>query len=199
MQSWRSYLDESEEELKFDKHLENTFRKILNIFGPQMKDTADQAAEQADDQQTVELDEGILFGLGVTLAAPAIVKIFTGIAKVFGNSIQGWTGSDPGINRVADKIIKMADEAHHLFQKPIKYFVTKVLRIKDKDKVDQATGILYNLLVGFLMIYSGVGAAKAVEAGKTTLAGFEGALAAIKGGEVTAFIKNSLSRVAGVE
>ena len=193
MQSWRSYLEEAEEEATFDKFMEDTFKKISKLFGTQLKDTGKKVSQEVEKEK--QLDEALLFTLGVALAAPAIVKIFTGIARVFGNTIEGWTGKDIGVTKIADKIVSYADEAHHLFQKPIKFFVQKVLRISDEKKIEQATNILYNLLVAFLMIYSGVGAAEAAKAGKTTLAGFEGAIAAVKGGEVTAYLKSSLKNL----
>lgn len=193
MEQWRGYINEAEEEEAFDRFLEKTFEKIGTLFGGDMDDATDTVSQEIETEQS--LDEGVLFGLGVTLASPAIVKIFTGIAKILGNAITGWTGKDLGIEKVAEKINFYADKFHHLFHKPIKFFVHKVLRIKDEKKAHQATELLFHLLVAFLMVYSGVGAASAASSGKAGLAGFESALAAIKAGEVRAYLASSLKNV----
>ena len=187
-ETWRRYLNEQED---FDAFLEQTFNKVAQLFGPQLEDEAEEIEQEIDSKG--QIDEGVMLALGLTLAVPAIVKIFTGVAKVFGHAVEGWTGKDLGVDEVADKIISYANKAHHLFQKPIGFFVTKVLRIKDKAKAHQATEILYTLLIAFLMVFSGAGAAEAVTKGQTGLAGFEGALAAVKGGEVGAFLKKVVS------
>jgi len=195
MENWRGYIDEAEGEEDFDNFLDKVFSKVANVLGVEIEDTGDEISQEVEKEQ--QLDEGVLFALGVTLAAPAIAKLFAGVARVFGNSIKGWTGKDIGANKLADKIVSYADKAHHLFQKPIELFVKKVLRIQDEAKAKHATGILFTLLIAFLMVYSGVGAASAAVSGKTGLAGFEGALAAVKGGEVSAYIKSTLKQVAG--
>ncbi len=187
---------EKKEEL--DNLLDNAFGKALSAFGKLMKSEAEDVADEIDEKsQQQKLDEGVLFGLGVALAAPALVKIFAQIAKLFANTIQGWTGKNvDSMNSLADKIIKYSEKVHHKFIVPIEFFVKKVLRIKDESKAKQASELLFNLLVAFLMVYSGVGAVEAAEAGKGTLAGFEGLLAAVKGGEVNAYLRSTLKRVA---
>ena len=191
MENWRDYLEEEADEAAFDSFLENLFNKISKLFGPKLEDEADEIEQEIDSEG--QLDEGVMLALGLTLAIPAIVKIFTGVAKVFGHAVEGWTGKDLGVDEIADKIVTYANKAHHLFQKPIGFFVTKVLRIKDEKKAHQATEVLYTLLIAYLMVFSGAGAAEAVTKGQTGLAGFEGALAAVKGGEVGAFIKKAVS------
>jgi len=208
MEQWRGYINEAEEEEAFDRFLEKTFGKIAGLFGPQIEDEAGDIEQKKKDKkgwrrflreqgikEEEQLDEGVLFALGVTLAAPAIVKLFTGIAKVFGNAVKGWTGKDLGIEKVAEKINSYADKFHHLFHKPIEFFVRKVLRIKDETKVKQATELLFHLLVAFLMIYSGVGAATAATSGDTAFAGFESLLTAVKAGEVKAYLAATLKDI----
>ena len=189
MEQWRGYINEAEEEEAFDRFLEKTFGKIAGLFGDGLEDKAQDVSREIEAEQ--QLDEGVLFALGVTLAAPAIVKLFTGIAKVLGNAVKGWTGKDLGIEKVAEKINHYADKFHHSFEKPIKFFVRKVLRIEDETKVKQATDLLFHLLIAFLMIYSGVGAASAAQSGDTAFAGFESLLAAVKAGEVKAYLAAS--------
>jgi len=190
MENWRDYLEEAEGEAAFDSFLETLFNKIAKLFGTEITDAAQEIEQEIDSKG--QLDEGVMLALGLTLAIPAIVKIFTGVAKVFGHAVEGWTGKDLGVDKVADKIVSYADKAHHLFQKPIGFFVTKVLRIKDEARAHQATEVLYTLLIAYLMVFSGAGAAEAVTKGQTGLAGFEGALAAVKGGEVGVFIKKAI-------
>jgi len=194
MEQWRGYINEAEEEEAFDRFVEKTFGKIAGLFGDGLEDSAQEVSQEIEAERS--LDEGVLFGLGITLAAPAIVKLFTGIAKVFGNTVKGWTGKDLGMEKVAEKINHYADKFHHSFEKPIKFFVRKILRIKDESKVKQATDLLFHLLIVFLMIYSGVGAANAATSGKTGLAGFESLLAAVKGGEVKAYLSSTLKNIA---
>jgi hypothetical protein len=193
MEQWRGYINEAEEEEAFDRFLEKTFGKMAGLFGDGLDASAEEVSQEIEAEQ--QLDEGVLFALGVTLAAPAIVKLFTGIAKVFGNAVKGWTGKDLGIEKVAEKINHYADKFHHLFHKPIRFFVEKVLRIKDETKAKQATDLLFHLLIAFLMVYSGVGAAHAVTSGETGLAGFESLLAAVKAGEVKAYLAATLKNI----
>ena len=194
MEQWRDYINEAEEEEAFDRFLEKLFGKVARLFGNEMKDASEEVEQEIQKQQP--LDEGVLFGLGVTLAMPAIVKMLTGLAKVFGNTVKGWTGKDLGVEKVAEKINFYADKFHHSFEKPIAFFVRNVLRIKDDAKAKQATQLLFHLLVAFLMVYSGVGAAKAATAGQTSLAGFESLLAAVKAGEVRAYLGNACKEIA---
>ncbi len=193
MEQWRGYINEAEEEEAFDRFLEKTFGKIAGLFGDGLDDSAEEVSQEIEAEQP--LDEGVLFALGVTLAAPAIVKLFTGIAKVFGNAVKGWTVKYLCIEKVAEKINHYADKFHHLFHKPIEFFVRKVLRIKDETKVKQATELLFHLLVAFLMIYSGVGAASAATSGNTAFAGFESLLTAVKAGEVKAYLAATLKDI----
>lgn len=194
MEQWRDYINEAEEEEAFDHFLEKTFEKVAALFGAQVDEATEEISHEIEADQS--LDENLLFGLGVALAAPALVKLFTGVAKVFGNAVKGWTGKDLGVEKIADKINGYADKFHHLFEKPIKFFVRKVLRIKEEDKIKQATDLLFHLLIIFLMIYSGVGAAQAATKGKTGLAGFESLLAAVKAGEVRAYLGSALKNIA---
>jgi len=194
-ENWRGYLQEAEDEDDFDRFLEKVFNKVATLLGRKINETGNEIKQKVE--QDERLDEGILFALGLTLAAPAVAKLFAGVARIFGNTIKGWTGKDIGAEALADKITLYANKAHHLFEKPIHLFVTKVLRIQDEKKAEQATELLFTLLVAFLMVYSGVGAAAAMGAGQTSLAGFEGALSAVKGGEVIAFLKTTLKRLGG--
>ena len=190
-EAWRRHLNEEED---FDSFLDQAFNKIAKLFGQKLEDEGEEIEYELEQEK--QLDEGMMLALGLTLAAPAIVKLFTGMAKIFGHSIEGWTGKKLGIDELANKIVSYADRAHHLFQKPIEFFVKKVLRIKKEEQAKQATGILFNLLIAFLMVYSGVGAASAAAKGKSSLAGLEAGLSAIKGNEVLSFLKTNLKRVA---
>ena len=125
MENWRGYLQEQEEEKELDNLLDNAFGKVLSAFGKLMKSEAEDVAGEIDEKsQQQKLDEGVLFGLGVALAAPALVKIFAQIAKLFANTIQGWTGKNvDSMNSLADKIIKYSEKVHHKFIGPIEFFV----------------------------------------------------------------------------
>ena len=139
MQSWRSYLKEAEDEAALDKIFKNAFNKILKIFGSEVKETAVEVADDIEKQGDELNEAGALFVLGLTLAAPAIIGIFTRIAKLFGNSIEGWTGKELGVDKVANKVLAFAHDLHHSFAIPIDFFVEKVLRISDPTKRKNAT------------------------------------------------------------
>ena len=190
-EAWRRHLNEEED---FDSFLDQAFNKIAKLFGQKLEDEGEEIEQELEQEK--QLDEGAMLGLGLLLAAPAIVNLFTGIAKVFGHTIEGWTGKDLGVDATADKITHYAHKAHKIFQVPIEIFVRKVLRIEDTEKVKQATGILFNLFIAFLMVYSGVGAGVAAAQGKSSLAGLEASLSAIKGNEVLSFLKTNLKRAA---
>ena len=185
MENWRGYFEEADEEAAFDSFLDKAFNKLLSLFGEEAP-----AVEQEVEQKLNEV--GILFGAGIALAAPAIVVMLATIAKIVGGTIKGWTGKDLGIEKVANKIIHYAHEAHTKFQLPIKLFIQKVLRIEDEKKATKYAGFIYNLLIAYLMVASGAGAAQAYSEGAKSLATIEGSLAVVKGGEVTSYLKAAL-------
>jgi len=75
---------------------------------------------------------------------------------------------------------------HHLYLKPIQGIVGKF--VKDKVKADKISNGIFHLIVASFLIASGVGAVKALQAKNVSLATLEGAMAAVKAGEIKAFI-----------
>jgi len=170
---------EKEENTQVDSALKQTFDKL----GKELASSSDDIVQ---DQNNVNEAAGVILVAGIALAIPEIVKIVGKVTKAAGKFLggKGATG---------DAIIAKAEKMHHLLLKPIEWALTKLGL--PKDKAHKAAGIILTLVVAGLMVASGVGAYKAASSGSSALAGVEGALTAVKGGEVTKFITKALAAI----
>jgi hypothetical protein len=89
------------------------------------------------------------------------------------------------------KLGNIADELHHLYMIPIEGTVKKF--IKDPKKAKNIANGIFHIIVAVFLIASGATAVKALQAKQVSLASLEGALSAIKGGELNAYIKKLFS------
>ena len=170
---------EKEENTKVDSALKQTF----NQLGRELANSSDEIVQ---DENNVNEAAGVVLVAGIALAIPEIVKIIGKVTKAAGKFLggKGTTG---------DVIIAKAEKMHHLLLKPIEWALTKLGL--PKDKAHKAAGIILTSAVAGLMVASGVGAYKAATSGSSALAGLEGALSAVKGGEVAKFVTKALAVV----
>lgn len=170
---------EQEENTKVDSALKQTFDQL----GKELASSSDDIVQ---DQNNVNEAAGVILVAGIALAIPEIVKIIGKVTKVAGKFLGG-TGA------TGDAIIAKAEKMHHLLLKPIEWALTKLGL--PKDKAHKAAGIILTTAVAGLMVASGIGAYKAATSGSTALAGLEGALTAVKGGEVAQFVSKALAAI----
>lgn len=168
---------EQEQNTQVDSALKQTFDQLG-------KELAKSSEEIVQDENNVNEAAGVVLVAGIALAIPEIVKIIGKVTKAAGKFLggKGATG---------DAIIAKAEKMHHLLLRPVEWALTKLGL--PKDKAHKAAGIILTTAVAGLMIASGIGAYKAATSGSSALAGLEGALTAVKGGEVTQFVTKALA------
>jgi hypothetical protein len=144
------------------------------------------------EQQINEI--GVLFAVSLAVAIPRIIELI-GKAVKFLSIAMGGKGS------VGDKLEKAGHKWHDKIISLIMKGLTLIPGFKElpPDKQKQIAKLVHMLIVGSLAVASGVGAVDAVMQGKTALAGVEGALTAVKAGEVgiTKFLSTAISKIIG--
>lgn len=135
-------------------------------------------------------NEGFLTIASVAIALPAILGLIARLGKAAGtmaNKILGKKPSEKGeYEKWMNKLGHIADELHHLYLTPIEAIVKKF--IKDPEKAKKISQKIFYVIVATFLIASGVQAVQALQAKNLSLATLEGALSAIKGGEVAEFL-----------
>jgi hypothetical protein len=174
--------EEEEKEEKLLDLLKNGMDKVVGGIEKEFKEEA-----EGEDK---ELNEGFLTIASIAIAMPAILGLISKFGKWAGNTIGKLLGKKP--DKESDyqewmkKLGNIADELHHLYMAPIKSIVKKF--VKDEKKADKITHVIFHLIVAGFLIASGVTAVKAFQAKNVSLTTLEGALTAIKTGEVSTFI-----------
>jgi hypothetical protein len=142
------------------------------------------------EKATKSTNEGLLTVASIVIALPAIMGLIAKFGKVAGNMVNKVLGRKPtdqdAYNQWMNKLGHIADELHHLYMAPIEGTVKKF--VKDPDKAKKISSAIFHLIVATFLIASGVTAVKAIQSKNLTLATLEGALSAIKGGEIKSFI-----------
>ena len=135
-------------------------------------------------------NEGFLTIASVAIALPAILGLIARLGKAAGtmaNKILGKKPSEKGeYEKWMNKLGHIADELHHLYLIPIESIVKKF--IKDPDKAKKISQKIFYVIVATFLIASGVQAVQALQAKNLSLASLEGALSAIKSGEIIEFL-----------
>jgi len=135
-------------------------------------------------------NEGLLTVASIAIALPAIMGLISKLGKAAGGIVNKMLGKKPDkesdYQQWMSKLGHIADELHHLYMAPIKGIVKKF--IKDPEKADKVASGIFHIIVATFLIASGATAVKALQSKNISLATLEGALSAIKGGELKAFI-----------
>ena len=137
-------------------------------------------------------NEGLLTVASIAIALPAIMGLVAKFGKAAGAMVNKMLGKKPtdedAYNQWMSKLGHIADELHHLYMAPLESIVKKF--VKDPAKAKQVASAIFHVIVATFLIASGVTAVKALQAKNVSLATLEGALSAIKGGEVKTFISD---------
>jgi hypothetical protein len=135
-------------------------------------------------------NEGLLTVASIAIALPAIMGLISKLGKAAGGIVNKMLGKKPDkesdYQQWMSKLGHIADELHHLYMAPIKGIVKKF--IKDPEKADKVASGIFHIIVATFLVASGVTAVKALQSKNVSLATLEGALSAVKGGELKAFI-----------
>ena len=135
-------------------------------------------------------NEGIITIASIAIALPAVMGLISKFGKAAGNIVNKILGKKPNeddaYQKWMTKLGHIADELHHLYITPLLGIVKKFVKDEAKAK-SVASGIFHVIVVTFL-VASGVTAVKALQAKNLSLATLEGALTAVKSGELKSFI-----------
>jgi hypothetical protein len=137
-------------------------------------------------------NEGLLTVASIAIALPAIMGLIAKFGKAAGNVVNKMLGKKPtdedAYNQWMTKLSHIADELHHLYMAPLEAIVKKF--VKDPAKAKQIASAIFHVIVASFLLASGVTAVKAFQAKNVSLATLEGALSAVKGGEIKTFISD---------
>jgi len=135
-------------------------------------------------------NEGLLTVASIAIALPAIMGLVAKFGKAAGTMVNKVLGKKPtdqdSYNQWMTKLGHIADELHHLYMAPLEAIVKKF--VKDPAKAKKISSGIFHVIVATFLIASGVTAVKALQAKNLSLATLEGALSAVKGGEIKQFI-----------
>jgi len=145
--------------------------------------------------KTKEQKESILTVASLALALPAILGLVARFGKAATNIVTKVLGKKPTQQNDAEKYFqqmgRIADELHHLYMKPIEILMKKF--IKDPVKAQKVAHFVFHVIIGIMLLASGITAFKALKAKEISLATLETALVSIKGGEIKNYITKLLS------
>lgn len=165
---------------------------------------------EVESEENGELQEALdpVSWIGIILAAPKVVELLTKAFSTLLSKINKYfkKGNQPTDNEteIAKTIISFTHKWHSAYVKVLQYILEatgcfRKANITDSADKKRASEMLYYIIVAGLATYSGVGAAKAFKAAMASkdittaassfnLAAIESAMAAIKSGEVKAFL-----------
>jgi len=142
------------------------------------------------DKASKSTNEGLLTIASIAIALPAIMGLVAKFGKAAGTMVNKVLGKKPtdqdAYQQWMTKLGHIADELHHLYMAPIEAIVKKF--VKDPAKAKKISSGIFHVIVATFLIASGATAVKALQTKNISLATLEGALSAVKGGEIKQFI-----------
>ena len=197
------------EEKKAMDQIVATFTKEIQKAAPEIKATArdEEEIEKIKDEhpELEELDkkvnEEITVGLvlGIVAAVPKILEIFGYLSKGVGNLLGrfGFKKGEQKAKQFAHKLLHAGHKVHEAYiggiQKALQMAVPDFKTLEDK-KQKQIAELIFMVIVMYLGLGAGVEAANAYSHLDLVHGTVEGALAAIKAGELSAFIGNTVAK-----
>lgn len=165
-----SKIEEEKVEQDLEKGLEAAFKDLAREL-------------EANKQELTE--GGAMMIAGVSIAMPALIKL---IGKVT-NKVSRFFG---GSGKTGEKMIAVADKMHHFLVGLIEKAL-KGLGMKDEKAIHKTAEALFMVVVASLLVTSGIGLVKALKASSFPVAGLEGAMVAVKNGEIASYLSNLLA------
>lgn len=135
-------------------------------------------------------NEGFITIASIAIALPAVMGLIAKFGKAAGNMVNKVLGKKPNegdaYQKWMTKLGHIADELHHLYMVPLLSIVKKF--VKDEAKAKSIANGIFHVIVATFLVASGATAVKALQAKNLSLATLEGALTAVKSGELKSFI-----------
>jgi hypothetical protein len=148
------------------------------------------------DKAAQSTNEGLITVASIAIALPAIMGLIAKFGKAAGNVVNKMLGKKPNDEAAYQqwmvKLGHIADELHHLYITPLEAIVKKF--IKDEVKAKKVANGIFHVIVATFLFASGATSIKALQSQNLSLATLEGALSAIKAGELNNFIQGLFSK-----
>ena len=180
--------------IKEEEVLNPQSKEVLDDLKGQMSALLGGIEDELEDASK-EQKEGALTAASIALATPAILGLIARFGKAATSIVNRVIGKKPEGQGDAEKYFqqmgRVADELHHLYMKPLELIVRRF--VKDETKAKKVSNFLFHVIVGIMLLASGVTAVKAIQSKKLSLATLETALTAIKGGEIKNYLNTLLA------
>ena len=155
---------------------------------PDLAKAASNTSNESKKSKINELDA--VFYVGLALALPKIAEI---VANLINSLSKKLGGGDK--TKIAEFLRTSAHKLHHTYVKIVRVALLTVPSFRNSDRKTQekVAEVVFTLIIAGLAVYSGYSAAKA---GITTVGALEGAMAAIKSGEVVQYLSKQFASLA---
>jgi hypothetical protein len=172
-----------------DIDLDDKEQSIVDDVKDEMSDVL-KSMETELEKASKSTNEGLLTVASIAIALPAVMGLISKFGKAAGNMVNKVLGNKPNdddaYQKWMNKLGHIADELHHLYMAPLTAIVKKF--VKDESKAKSIASGIFHVIVASFLVASGATAIKALQAKNLSLATLEGALTAIKSGELKSFI-----------
>jgi Flp pilus assembly pilin Flp len=172
-----------------DIDLDDKEQSIVDDVKDEMSDVL-KSMETELEKASKSTNEGLLTVASIAIALPAVMGLIAKFGKAAGNMVNKILGKKPNeddaYQKWMTKLGHIADELHHLYMVPLLGIVKKF--VKDESKAKSIASGIFHVIVATFLVASGVTAVKALQAKNLSLATLEGALTAVKSGELKSFI-----------
>lgn len=172
-----------------DIDLDDKEQSIVDDVKDEMSDVL-KSMETELEKASKSTNEGLLTVASIAIALPAVMGLIAKFGKAAGNMVNKVLGNKPNedddYQKWMTKLGHIADELHHLYMAPLIAIVKKF--VKDEAKAKSIASGIFHVIVATFLVASGVTAVKALQAKNLSLATLEGALTAVKSGELKSFI-----------
>ena len=172
-----------------DIDLDDKEQSIVDDVKDEMSDVL-KSMETELEKASKSTNEGLLTVASIAIALPAVMGLIAKFGKAAGTMVSKILGNKPNeedaYQKWMTKLGHIADELHHLYMVPLLGIVKKF--VKDEAKAKSIANGIFHVIVATFLVASGVTAVKALQAKNLSLATLEGALTAVKSGELKSFI-----------
>lgn len=154
---------------------------------PDLAKVASNYTSESKKKKINEVDA--VFFVGLALALPKLAEIAADITDKLSKKLGGGDKT-----KIAEFLRTSAQKLHHTYIKIVKIALLAVpsFRKADTKIQNQVAEIIFTVIIAGLAVYSGY---NAVKAGISTLGALEGAMAAVKSGEVAQFLSKQFASI----
>jgi hypothetical protein len=175
---------------EIDIDLDNKEQTVVDDIKDEMSNIL-KTVDTELDKAAKSTNEGLITVASIAIALPAIMGLIAKFGKAAGNMVNKILGKKPNdeaaYQQWMTKLGHIADELHHLYMAPL-LAVTKKF-IKDEELAKKIANGIFHVIIATFLFASGATSLKALQSQNISLATLEGALSAIKAGELNEFIQ----------